>query len=349
MPDSEKRNAYKGMTPHALICMKAEENQLLMNKNSLIAYSRVWRDFAEFLDNVEVDNFSLFNKSHILLFLRKYEGKGKDDNGIKHTIRPFAYNQAYSAIVKILTDIENEYEVPIPHLGSVRRSVKSKKVNSCNRLFLKKSEINEVRKTVGGLFSNRLIRERNLLIYDLLVHTLMRVDEVAQIQLIDIDITSKTLNVRGKGSSSDSEGNRAVSDQIPLTSTLTDQLIEYVRSWRTICKKESSKPYLNFPQTIKPSMPLFTSGQGKRLDVSSIKKAIGKMIEQIFIDRGMPVPKNHGPHCIRRSVATIIYAKKKDIEGVQKLLRHASALTTMKYIGEDQDKVNKDYLEGIGD
>jgi len=349
MSDIEKKTAYKTMSPHMLISLKSEENQLSMNKNSLIAYSRVWRDFSEFLDNSEVHSFEDFNKSHILLFLRKFEGKGKDENGNSYKIRPSSYNQAFSAIIKILTDIEDDYDVIIPKLNSVKRSVKPKKKKSSNKLFLTKSEIEDVRQTVTGLFADRVTRERNLLIYNLLVHTLMRVDEVAQIELIDIDITSKTLNVRGKGSSGDSEGNRAVNSHIPLTPKLVEELIEYVCSWRIDCKTEASKPYLNYPQTIAAGMPLFTSTHCKRIDVSSIKKIIEKMVKQTFIDKNLPIPKNHGPHCIRRSVATIIYSKKKDIVRVQKLLRHASPVTTMEYIGVSQDEVNKDYLEGISD
>jgi len=322
-------------TPHSLISKKAIENTKMMNKNTAIAYNRVWRDFSEFIDNANVHVCSDLNKSHVISFLDKYRSK------------PFAYNQALSAILKILSDIEDDGEVTMPNLNNIRTKVKKKKAKTFDRLFLTRKELGKVRDTANDLYLDRRIRERNLLIYDLMVHTMMRVDEVALIQLTDIDLALKRIGVRGKGSSSDAEGNRIVNATIKLSPKLIEQIIEYVRSWRIECKSDSTKPYLDFPETIKDGMPLFTSRQNKSMDVTSIKHVICAMISQSFKDKGMSVPKNHGPHCIRRSVATIIYNKGKDILLVQKLLRHASQVTTMGYIGIDQQELDKGYLESL--
>jgi len=326
---------YKKETPHALISMKSEENEKFMNKNTAIAYIRVWRDFSEYLDNAEVHSFDDFTKAHIMHFLSKFK------------MKPFAYNQARSAIIKILIDIEDDYDVAIPKLESIKRQAKAVKVKSDDRLFLTVAQLNKVRDGAAYLFQDRAVRERNLLIYDLIMHSMMRVDEIALIQISDIDITSKTLGVRGKGASGDTKGNRVVSARIPLSSKIISQMTDYLRSWRSPCKNDPSKPYLDYPMTIRHGMPLFTSAHGKAVDVSTIKKAINSMIKHMFHEECKPVPKNHGAHCIRRSVATIIYNKNKDIILIQRMLRHASHVTTMQYIGVDERELKAAFLDDL--
>jgi len=324
---------YQNTTPDQLIFLKSAENEQHMNKNTAIAYIRIWVEFAEYLDSVEVLSFDDLSKSHILHFLKKYK------------MKPFAYNQRRSAIFKILNDIKDDYGVGIPKLESIKRQVKSQTVKSTDRLFLSRKALKEIRETAACLYEDRIIRERNLLIYDLLQHTMMRVDEVALIQLCDINLGSKRLGVRGKGSSSDTEGNRAVNAYLPLSPKLVEQLIDYVRCWRIKYKEDPCKPYLDHPLTLHRGIPLFTSRRGNALGVSSIKNIINEMIKRYYIEIGKPLPRNHGPHCIRRSVATTIYNKKRDIILIQRMLRHASHATTMKYIGVDEGEIEAAFLE----
>lgn len=332
MTENKKNNEFEKMSAHALISRKAAENTEIMNKNTAIAYNRIWRDFSEYLDNTGLYDIDDLTKSNILHFLSKLN------------MKPFAYNQARSAIIKILSDIEDDYSIKITKLENIKRQVKPQKVKSDDRLFLSKKELNEARESAVILFPKLDVQKRNIFIYDLMVHTMMRVDEVALIQLADINLENGMLGVRGKGASGDTKGNRVVNAHIKLSPKLISQAVEYVRSWRYRADTDQGKPYLDHPLTIYSGMPLFTSQYGKALDVSTIKKRIGSMIAQVFIENGKPVPRNHGPHCIRRSVATLKYKKSKDIIMVQRLLRHASHITTMKYIGVDQDAINDAYM-----
>jgi len=326
---------YKKITPDQLIFLKSAENEKLMNKNTAIAYIRVWSEFAEYLDSVEVLSFDDLSKSHVLHFLKKYK------------MKPFAYNQKRSAIMRILNDIKDDYDVDIPKLESLKRQIKSQTVKSNDRLFLNKKALREIRETAICLYEDRIIRERNLLSYDLLQHTMMRVDEVALIQICDINLGSKKIGVRGKGSGGDTMGNRAVNAYLPLSPKLIEQLIEYVRSWRISYNGDPCKPYLEHPLTVHRGMPLFTSRRGNALGVASIKNVINGMIKKYYVEIGEPLPKNHGPHCIRRSVATIIYNKNKDIILIQRMLRHASHVTTMKYIGVDESELEAAFLDDL--
>jgi len=321
------------MTPFSLINRRAEEYKDIMNKNTSIAYNRIWRDFSEYLDNEKVYDFDDMSKSHILKFLAKFQ------------MKPFSYNQARSAIFKILKDIDSDYNVKINRLDNMRNGVKSKKIKSDEKLFLTKKELYDIRENIYVLFTDKNIRERNLLIFDLLYHTMMRVDEITSIQLNDIHIVRQRLAVRGKGASGDHLGARSVNANIPLTDILMSSLHSYVKNWRFKCKQDINTPYLEFPETIHEGMPLFTSRMGNILNVSTVKKDVSKMIASIYSDG--EVPKNHGPHCIRRSIATLKYQQCKDLVLIQKMLRHASPETTRRYLSIDQEVVDQAFLQSI--
>lgn len=321
------------MTPFSLINRKSEEYDEVMNKNTSIAYNRIWRDFSEYLDNEEVHDFEDMSKSHILKFLSRFN------------MKPFSYNQARSAIFKILQDISNDYNVQIEKLDVMKSQVKSKRVKSDEKLFLSKEQLQEIRENIYVLFPDRNIRERNLLIFDLLYHSMMRVDEIALVQLQDIHMARKRLAIRGKGASGDHQGARSINAYIPLTDKLMESMQSYVKNWRFGCKLDVHTPYLEHPETIQEGMPLLTSRMGNALNVSSIKKDVSKMISSIY-DEG-DVPKNHGAHCIRRSIATLKYKQCKDLILIQKMLRHASPETTRRYLSIDQEAVDQAFLQSL--
>jgi len=321
------------MTPFSLINRKSEEYLTTMNKNTSIAYSRIWRDFSEYLDSEEVHDFEDMTKSHVLKFLTRFN------------MKPFSYNQARSAIFKILQDISIDYNIHIDRLENIKKQVKLKKVRTDEKLFLTKIQLLDIRENIYILFSDRNIRERNLLIFDLLYHSMMRVDEITLIQLQDIHVERKRLAIRGKGASGDHQGSRSVNAYIPLTDTLMDSLHSYVKNWRLKSKNDGVTPYLEYPETIHPDMPLLTSRMGNPLNVSSIKKDVSKMIASLYDDG--KVPKNHGAHCIRRSVATLKYKQSKDLILIQKMLRHASPETTRRYLSIDQEVIDQAFLQAL--
>ena len=53
--------------------------------------------------------------------------------------------------------------------------------------------------------------------------------------------------------------------------------------------------------------------------------------------------ENFGTHSMRKTLAYHIYAKTKNIALVQKLLNHTSPSVTLKYIGVDQEEMDKAY------
>ncbi len=320
-------------TPFSMINEKSESLSSIMNKNTFTAYARVWRDFSEYLDEEEVHEFDDMSKSHILKFLKKYE------------LKPYAYNQAKSAIFKILDDLICEEDIEISKYENIKKSIKSKNIKNDEKLFLTKEQLFDVRESAYTLFSDRNILERNLLIFDLMYHSMMRVDEIAQMQLSDIHMQRKRLGIRGKGAAGNTQGARSVHAYIPLTQKLIEHMGEYMRSWRYPYKQETHKPYLEHPDTMMDTAPFFTSQRGNPIHVSSIKKDICSMICHIY-EQGT-VPKNHGPHCIRRSVASLKYQQNKDLVLMQHMLRHSSPETTRRYLSIDQESIDQAFLQEL--
>jgi len=300
-----------------------------MNKNTAKAYFRICTNFSDHIYSNDVSFFSEISKEHILSFLNP------------QVLKPSSFNQHRSAVFRLLSEIVDSELGAIPNLESLKRTVKAIKMSPPDKLFLKKKQLEEVRESAYILFAdNEIVRERNLLIFDILMQTWMRIDEVAKIQLSDIDIVHGLIGVRGKGASSNSNGDRTISARIPIKKSLCLSLIQYVVKYRYCI--ENIRPDLEQNTTIKKDMPLFTSQKKCAVTVTTMKRDISNMVSSIFDDY---IPKNHGPHCIRRSMATIKYRSCKDIVLVQKMLRHASPATTMQYLNIDMDELKSAFLE----
>lgn len=325
-------NTSATTTPTNIILREIAKAKGNLNVNTARAYNRLICDFAEFLDSKEIYTFQGLTNDTVSSFLKRYN------------MRPTAYNQALSAILFILERCIDA-DIEIENFERIKTRVKQKKPPKANKLFLSRYKLLQARDNACVLFEKRNILTRNLLIFDLAMHTMMRCDELAQIKLGDIDVAKKRINVRGKGGAGDDQGNRVVTDSIRLTDELTEQVIYYVDQWRIQCNFEQHKPMYCAHGSMLPASPLFTSQKGNGLSSSAINQIASKIIGSLYSDDS--VPGNHAIHCIRRSMATARLNNGIDITMIQRLLRHASIQTTLRYLNMDQKEIDQAYLKPI--
>jgi len=295
-----------------------------MNKNTYAQYSAIWRDFIHYLDEEckpPVVAASELKLSHIEFYLNDWSTK------------PSAYNLRMIAIFKLLTLMEAEHYPTIEFKGMSRwrAAIKKKKITKKARLFMNDDELDEAEGAIAALAFDRTTRERNILIFKLLRELWLRADEVALIEIADIDIPSKTLCIRGKGAASDSAGNRTVSATVQISDDLLQCLDKYLKDWRLQGKEEELRPLFAFPESITKGQYLFTSRNGTKLGVTSLKRHVSSAIKYAY-RRDAKIPSSHGPHSIRRSAATIYYNATKDIVATSHRLRHSDLKTTMIYL-----------------
>ncbi len=93
----------------------------------------------------------------------------------------------------------------------------------------------------------------------------------------------------------------------------------------------------NFIQNKNDNEPLFKSRYGRRLDRTRAYRIINMACKQAGIKGKI------GTHTLRKTFGYHHYKKFKDIAILQKIFNHYSESTTLRYIGIEQDEINKSY------
>jgi integrase/recombinase XerC len=140
------------------------------------------------------------------------------------------------------------------------------------------------------------LRDRAML--ELLYSSGLRIEELASINIADVDFIAGTVRVWGKG------GRERV---VPVGDGALQVMREYLSQRRTA------------------SGPFFLNRYGKRISVRGARKAMHAW----FIKAGFH--KKVSPHTMRHSFATHLLDRGCDLRSVQEMLGHKSLATTQNY------------------
>ncbi|MCM8784065.1 MAG: site-specific tyrosine recombinase XerD [Candidatus Omnitrophica bacterium] len=173
----------------------------------------------------------------------------------------------------------------------------------------------EVEKVLNSVRTNTPIGFRDKTCLELLYATGMRVSEVADLRISDINLEGGFVRCKGKG-----EKERIV----PVGKTAIRYLRNYLLEIRPKMIKKNSEPFL------------FLSHLGKKIS----RQSIWKMIKKYVLRAG--IKKKVGPHTLRHSFATHLLERGADLRVVQEMLGHANISTTQIYT-----HVNKERLKSI--
>jgi len=146
------------------------------------------------------------------------------------------------------------------------------------------------------------IRDRAWL--ELLYASGLRISELVGIDLGDIELRSRLVKVRGKGSKE---------RIIPFGTKAEDA----VRAWLT----ERQKLLATFSE----EEALFLNYRGERITTRSVRRLFDGYIHDASLRAGI------SPHTMRHSFATHLLNAGADLRAIQELLGHASLSTTQKY------------------
>jgi site-specific recombinase XerD len=142
---------------------------------------------------------------------------------------------------------------------------------------------------------------RDNVILELLFSTGIRIGELVALNVGDVDLTSKQIQITG----------RATRGRIVrLSDTLAESLISYLdlRSERAL-----------------ETQALFVGRSGTRLTIYSIENIFKKHVRIADIKRHVT------PHSLRHTMAAMLVSAGTDIREVQEILGHASILSTQVY------------------
>lgn len=171
---------------------------------------------------------------------------------------------------------------------------------------------NEVIEIFDVIDTSNVLGLRNRLIMELLYATGIRVSELVNIKIGDIDINNRSIMVTGKGNKS------------------------RIVFFNDVCKKYIEK-FINESKDIRKCDYLIINHHGKNITTRSIRLIINKIIDETSI-----IKKIH-PHTLRHTFATHLLNNGCDLLTVQELLGHSSISTTGIYTHVTTDHIKDVY------
>ncbi len=156
---------------------------------------------------------------------------------------------------------------------------------------------------------------RNKAMLELMYSSGLRVSELLNLALTDIDFENNLVKVFGKGSKE---------RIVPIGDYATNALFKYVSEYRN--------SLIKFPTDI-----LFLNNHGKKMS----RSGFFKIIEKIAKDKG--IEKEISPHTLRHSFATHMLECGADLRSIQELLGHENMSTTSIYTHVRSDLLRDAY------
>ena len=203
---------------------------------------------------------------------------------------------------------------------NIAKLIKSPKIPKRLPSYLSVEEISSLLDyPYGGTFKDY----RDRLILELFYATGLRISELVNIQIRNIQLEGCTIKVLGKGNK----------ERIILFGqTASDILREYLRQ-RTEYKKFNLSPYL-FPQFKKSKDG---SSGSLHIHVKTVFNIVKKYIRQVSSDDKL------SPHSLRHSFATHLLNNGADLMAVKDLLGHVSLSSTQVYTHVQTKKIKDAY------
>jgi integrase/recombinase XerC len=166
-------------------------------------------------------------------------------------------------------------------------------------------DLEQVQKLLEAPGDADLLSARDKAMLEVLYSSGIRVSELVELEMGDIDLQEGVLRVRGKGRK----------DRL---TPIGSQAIKAVQRYFELRTQE---PKCNGPHQAR----VFLNKHGETLSTRSVRRKLDKYLVQAGLDPGI------SPHTLRHSFATHLLNNGADLRSVQELLGHQSLSTTQIY------------------
>lgn len=154
---------------------------------------------------------------------------------------------------------------------------------------------------------------RNLLLFTIGTNCGLRISDILKLNIED---------VKNKNYITLTEQKTGKFKKFPINAKLKPMLVKYTKD-----KNDEG--------------PLFPTNSNKRLDRSAAYRIITTACEKAGLE------ENIGTHSLRKTFGYHHYKKFKDIAILQKIFNHNNPQVTLRYIGIEQDQIDKSYMNFI--
>lgn len=270
-----------------------------LSENTIISYRKDLEEIFDFINERDIRILESKDIEEFIKYLKKRKYSNRSINRKLSTLRGFfrfLEERGYLKKNPMLYIFSPKFEKRLPE-------------------FLFEDEVKMLLdKELYNKEDKFILRDRAIM--ELLYATGMRLRELEGVNIDDIDFSSKTVRVKGKG------GKIRI---IPITDLALKRINEYLEERF----KKGEKFNLN--------SPLFLNKNGTRLTGRSVARIIKKRAKQSGLF------KNVHPHIFRHSFATHLLNGGADLRVVQELLGHSNLSTTQVYTHITKSRLREMY------
>ena len=267
------------------------------SNNTINSYKLDLEKFCKFLNNINVNSIKTEDLKEYIKYLND---NSLNDKSISRSISCLKSFYKYLLIEKI---VEN---------------------NISDSLFLPKQKkslpkvltIDEVNLLLD-ITLNDNFDYRNKAMLELMYATGLRVSELINLKMFDIDLTNDLLRTLGKGSKE---------RVIPIGECASYYLKLYINNYRNSLLIKGNSDYL------------FINNHG----VNMSRQGFFKIIKKIAKEKG--INKDISPHILRHSFASHMLKYGADLRSIQELLGHSDISTTQIYTHITNEELKNNYM-----
>lgn len=264
------------------------------------------KDILEYLKYLEQDNITLTNTG--LNLARNYAYTLANKN-----LKPTSINRKLSSIRNFYRFLITQEVVKSNPFDAIETIKIEKKLP--NYLYL-----DDLETLFNSIDQSTPLGVRNYCLLELLYGTGIRVSELCNIKLHDIDFYNNNILITGKGNKQ---------RYVPIHQSLREILITYLNFARNELLKDSDEIVDN----------LFVNHRGGALTSRGVRDILKNLVNE----SGLNVKIS--PHVLRHSFATHMLDYGADLRSVQKLLGHENLSTTQIYTHVSKEKLKESYLQ----
>lgn len=254
------------------------------SKNTIESYKR---DLLKYYNYFKVDYVQNINKDDVKKYLKYLNEENMNERSIARNISSLKSFYKYLIIDKIINDNPVE-SISLPKLG--------KKLPNT----LSEEDINKLL----DIKLNDNYSYRNKAMLELMYATGLRVSELVNLKVYDVNLDEAIVKTMGKGSKE---------RIIPIGDYALNSLKVYIDEYRSSLFKREVNDYL------------FLNNHGKKMT----RQGFFKIIKKLASEQG--IKKDFSPHTLRHSFATHLLSHGADLRIIQELLGHSDVSTTQIY------------------
>ena len=291
---------------HYVQVLKIEKNH---SSNTTVSYLSDLKSFEKYLLKRKVTFKQVVVKSEVVKQYFRYLSRSK--------ISPSSIKRKFSSLSSYFSYLIDRKIIKRNPLNGVYTPKLAKKLPT----VLSVDEIKKIFKQSENT-DNELLGLRDRCIIELLYSCGLRVSELCELKINNIQFDSNVIRFFGKGNKE---------RIIPLTFYAKEWMEKYLYQSRQILsnRKSSEQKYV------------FLSNNGKRLTRAAIWQSIKKYVNAAGIT------KTVSPHTFRHSFATHLVDGGANLIEIQKLLGHSDISTTEIYVHLSKEFIDSEYMKAF--